>query len=95
MHLICKFFLCFICIFSWNNYNMIWSNGDAAHTIGAYYAAEIVDGTPRVDEESLELRFFDRDELPDLYHEDHIAALRTYLEGVRLPLLCENRMKMK
>ena len=78
-----------------HNYNMVWSNGDQAHTIGAYYLAEIVDGTPRLDDESLELRFFRLEELPELFAEDHRAAVRAYLQGVRLPLLSENPTDMQ
>ena len=73
-----------------HNYDMVWSNGDMAHTIGAYYTAEIVSGEPRTDEESLELRFFGREELPELFAEDHRAALEAYFRGVRLPLPEEN-----
>ncbi len=70
---------------------MVWSNGDAAHVISAMYTAGIVSGEPRIDEESYELRFFGRDEIPELFAEDHIAALEAYWSGVRLPLLNENR----
>ncbi len=35
---------------------MVWSNRDAAHVICAMYVASIIDGEPRIDEESLELR---------------------------------------
>ena len=73
-----------------HHYDMVWSNGDRAHTIGAYYVAEVLSGTPRADRESLELRFFPFSELPELFAEDHRAALRVYLQGVRLPLLQEN-----
>ena len=73
-----------------HNHDMIWSNGDRAHTIGAYYAAEIVRGAPRVDEESLELRFFKQGEIPELFAEDHAAALAAYFGGVRMPLPREN-----
>lgn len=73
-----------------HNHNMVWSNGDAAHVISAMYTAEIVRGEPRTDEESFELRFFGTDEIPELFAEDHIAALRAYCRGVRLPLLNEN-----
>ena len=41
-----------------HNHDMVWSNGDRAHTVGAFYVAEILRGEPRTDEESLELRFF-------------------------------------
>ena len=74
-----------------HNHNMVWGNGDAAHVIAAMYTASIVSGEPRIDEESYELRFFGRDELPELFAEDHIAALKAYFDGVRLPLLKENR----
>ena len=75
----------------YHNHSMVWSNGDAAHVISAYYTASIVRGEPRIDEESYELRFFGKDELPPLFAEDHIAALDAYFRGVRYPLLRENR----
>ncbi len=74
-----------------HNHNMVWSNGDAAHVISAMFTADIVSGEPRVDEESYELRFFGRDEIPQLFAEDHIAALEAYFKGIRNPLLQENR----
>ena len=73
-----------------HNHDMIWDNGDRAHTIGAYYVAEIVGGTMRLDEESLELRFFGPDEIPALFAQDHAAALEAYFSGIRYPLLREN-----
>ncbi len=74
-----------------HNYDMVWSNGDRAHTVGAYYTAEVIGGELKGDEESLELRFLGPGELPPLFAEDHRAALRAYLDGVRLPLPRENR----
>ena len=44
----------------------------------------------RTDEESLELRFFSREELPALCFEDHRAAVADYYAGLRFPLLREN-----
>ena len=73
-----------------HNHNMVWSNGDAAHVISAYFIASIISGQPRIDEESFELRFFGMEELPELFAEDHIAALEAYFDGVRFPLLREN-----
>ena len=73
-----------------HNHNMVWSNGDAAHVISAMFTARIVNGEPRIDEESYELRFFGKEELPDVFAEDHIAALDAYFRGVRYPLLQEN-----
>jgi hypothetical protein len=57
------------------------------------FTAEIVSGEPRIDEESFELRFFGTDELPDLFAEDHIAALEAWKRGVRYPLLQENQYR--
>ncbi len=74
-----------------HNYDMMWPNGDRAHTVGAIYTARILRGEPRVDEESCELRFFSREELPPLCFEDHRAALAAYDRGVRLPVPEENR----
>lgn len=75
-----------------HNHDMVWSNGDAAHVLSAMYTASIVSGEPRIDEESYELRFFAPDEIPELFAEDHIAALNAYFEGVRYPLLRENKL---
>lgn len=79
---------CLLGIF--HNHDMVWSNGDQAHTIGAYYLASIASGELRTDDESYELRFFDRDELPELFAPDHILAIEAYYNGVRSPLLKEN-----
>ena len=76
-----------------HNHDMVWANGDAAHVISAMYTACIVRGEPRIDEESYELRFFGPDELPELFAEDHIAALKAYFDGVRYPVPRENRYR--
>ena len=73
-----------------HNHNMVWSNGDAAHVIAAMFTARIISGEPRIDEESYELRFFGKSEIPELFAEDHIAAMDAYFRGVRMPLLQEN-----
>ncbi len=73
-----------------HNHNMVWANGDTAHVISAYFTASIASGIPRIDEESYELKFFGKNEIPDLFAEDHIEALKAYFAGVRYPLLQEN-----
>ena len=73
-----------------HNHNMVWSNGDAAHVLSAMFTAGIISGEPRIDAESYELRFFEKDQIPELFAEDHIAALDAYFRGVRYPLLQEN-----
>lgn len=75
----------------YHNHNMEWSNGDKAHTIGAYYVFEIIAGKPRVDEESYELKFFSKDELPYLFAEDHREAVKAFYEGIKYPLFKENK----
>lgn len=78
-----------------HNHNMVWRNSDAAHVISAIYTASIVSGEPRIDEESYELRFFGRDEIPELFAEDHKAALDAYFNAVRYSLLWENKSTVK
>lgn len=75
-----------------HNHNMVWGNGDAAHVIAAMFTASIVSGEPRIDEESYELRFFSKDEIPELFAQDQIAALDAFFSGVRYPLMDENRL---
>ena len=76
-----------------HNHDMVWANGDAAHVISAMYTAEVVSGEPRIDEESFELRFCGKDEVPPLFAEDHIAGLEAYYKGIRLPLFEENEYR--
>jgi hypothetical protein len=57
------------------------------------FTASIVSGAPRIDEESYELRFFGKEEMPELFAEDHIASLDAYFRGIRYPLLQENRYR--
>ena len=68
---------------------------DAAHVISAFYTASIVSGEPRIDEESYELRFFGKDEIPELFAEDHITVLKAYFKGIRYPLMQENKVQKK
>ena len=74
----------------YHNHDMVWGNGDCAHVVTAFFTASIISGEPRIDEESFELRFFSREEMPPLFAEDHIAAMEAYFAGVRYPLLREN-----
>ena len=74
-----------------HNHHMVWGNGDSAHVISAFYSAHIISGEPRIDEESLELKFFGRDEIPDLFAQDHRAAIESYYQGIRHSLLNENK----
>lgn len=61
----------------------VFPNGDEAHVICAIYTAEILSGEPRIDEESLELRFFEPNEIPEIASDDHRQALGDYFAGLR------------
>lgn len=63
--------------------NHVFPSGDEAHVICAIYKAEIIAGEPRVDEESLELRFFEPNEMPEVASMDHRQALRDYFAGLK------------
>ena len=76
-----------------HNYNMVWNNGDTAHVISAIFTASIISGEPRIDEESYELKFFGKDDIPEMFAEDQISALDAYFRGVRYPILQENSFK--
>lgn len=76
-----------------HNHDMEWSNGDKAHVIAACYLASIISGEIRIDEESYELKFFDINEIPYLFAEDHREAIKAYKEGIRLQLLNENKYR--
>ncbi|MBQ4447594.1 MAG: NUDIX domain-containing protein [Clostridia bacterium] len=79
----------------YHNHNMVWSNGDAAHVIGVYFKASIIGGKLRADEESLELKFFSKEEIPELFAEDHRAVVHDYLEGKTLNVkLAENKCSL-
>lgn len=63
--------------------NCKWTSGDEAHVICACFKASIVSGELRKDHESLELRFFSKEELPEIASKDHQNAIRDYFLGVK------------
>ena len=67
----------------YHNFDMKWSSGDEAHCICAIFKASITNGEPRVDHESLELRFFKEDELPEVFAKAHQDAIKDFFKGVR------------
>jgi ADP-ribose pyrophosphatase YjhB (NUDIX family) len=67
----------------YNSYNMVWPSGDKAHVICAIYKASIKEGKPRIDEESLELKFFGKDEIPFIPAQDHKKAIDDYFNGIK------------
>ena len=78
-----------------HNHHMVWSNGDTAHVISALYTASVVGGEMRIDEESYELKYFAREDMPGLFAEDHIAAMKAFDTGIRYPVPGENRFRGK
>ena len=77
----------------YHHYNMEWANHDKAHTVCACYLGHIASGEPRIDEESLELKFFDLDDMPHLFAEDHRQAVEAYKKGISYPIPIENPKK--
>ena len=71
----------------YHNRHAQWPSGDKAHVVCAVYKASILSGEPRIDDESLELRFFSKEDLPELPSEDYREALRDYFQGVRTRVL--------
>ena len=78
-----------------HNHNMVYPNGDQAHVICACYVFEIIGGALRKDEESLELKFFSKEELPEIFAEDHKLAIKRYFDGFVFPILEENKYAKK
>lgn len=67
----------------YHHYDMEWVSGDKAHIICAVYKADIISGEPRIDEESLELRYFSKDEIPYIAADDQRHAVEEYIAGIR------------
>jgi len=66
----------------YHGYQVRWASGDCAHVICAVFKAGVT-GEPRCDAESIELRYFMPDQLPEIHAEDHRRAIQDYLSGVR------------
>lgn len=59
----------------YHSHDMLWSNGDAASVICVYFVAVIISGESRINDESYELYFFRRDEIPKLFAERLLPTL--------------------
>ena len=75
----------------YHNYNMVYPNKDKSHVICSVYVFEIVSGDLRIDEESLDLKFFSKDELPEIFAPDHSLAINDYFRGVKHNIINENK----
>mgnify|MGYP002640828271 FL=1 len=63
----------------YHNFHKTWPGGDKAHIICFIYVGEIVSGTMVIDgDETLDLKWFDYSDLPDIDAKDHLDAIRDY-----------------
>ncbi len=67
----------------YHNKDMEWPSGDMAHVICAVFKAHITSGTLSIDSESLELKFFSKEELPIIASLDHKKAIEDYYNGIK------------
>lgn len=67
----------------YHGFNMKWPSGDEAHAICAVFKASIVGGELKKDHESLDLKFFSKDEIPSIPAEDHKEAIKDFFNGVK------------
>lgn len=59
----------FLKLYSGSEFHFFYPNGDELYTVTALYLAENVSGEPKVgDNESKQLAYFSKDELPELEH---------------------------
>ncbi|MBU0997309.1 MAG: NUDIX domain-containing protein [Firmicutes bacterium] len=61
---------------------MTWRVTDKAKVFAFSFAAEVLSGELRVnDEESLEFRYFDYDDLPQIHAQDNIDSIQAYFQN--------------
>ncbi|MDD3126185.1 MAG: NUDIX domain-containing protein [Candidatus Izemoplasmatales bacterium] len=66
------------------NPNMRWRVADEAQVICFSFVAKIISGDLRVNDlESLELRYFGKDELPEIHSIDNVQMIQAYYSGKR------------
>lgn len=67
----------------YHNKDWQWASGDEAHVICAVFKAHIVSGELQKDLESLELKFFSEDELPEITSPDHKMAIYDFFSEIK------------
>ena len=67
----------------YHNKNLKWPSGDKAHVICAVFKAHILFGDIQKDHESLELKFFSKDNLPEIAAIDHKNAINDFFNGIK------------
>ena len=67
----------------YHNKSLKWPSGDKAHVICAVFKAHILSGDIQKDHESLELKFFSKDNLPEIAAIDHKNALNDFFNCIK------------
>ena len=66
----------------YSNYFDTYPNGDKAQTITTMFIFETIEGSISIhNAETLDLRFFSRDNLPEIANQQHEDAIRDYFTG--------------
>lgn len=66
----------------YSNYFDTYPNGDKAQTITTMFIFETIEGSISIhNAETLDLRFFSRDNLPEIANQQHEDAIRDYFSG--------------
>lgn len=65
----------------YHNFDKHWPGGDSAHIICFIYVGKIVSGTMTIDmDETLDLKWYSYDELPEIDAIDHLEAIKDYFK---------------
>lgn len=67
----------------YDNFEMEWPNKDKAHIVSFVFTAKAISGELRIDEESLELKYFSESEMPYIAGVDTRNAIKDYFAGKR------------
>ncbi len=63
----------------YHNFNKVWPGGDTAHIICFIYTGKIIGGEMVIDGgETLDLKWFNKSNLPDIDAIDHLNAIRDF-----------------
>ncbi len=63
----------------YHNCNKVWPDGDVAHVVCFIYTGKIVGGALMIDgDETLDLKWFSKDNLPEIDAIDHLAGIKDF-----------------
>lgn len=64
------------------NFIQHYPNGDVAQAVVIEFLVELVDKTnKKPDSETLELKYFSKDNLPDIFNKQHLNFIECYYQG--------------